>query len=1070
MNAKLNSAKIIGISALIAAFVFVAQASAQYGGGYGGYKITVETQGDGYVDSYPSGILCGAACVETYSAGTLMTLTAHPNEGATFTKWGGCDEISGQTCTISLDSDRTVVATFSGQIKSEYNVRVYRTGSPGVVQSDPFAIYCGSICVYDEAKFEAGSTVKLIASAGSGYAFAGWSGDCSGTSTTCTLTVDSAKTATATFGTATSEGGTVSTSTYLLTAKKSGDGTGTITSSDKKIKCGTSCTSNYNKGDSITLTAVADPGFTFTGWSGSCSGTKNTCTLTIDSAKTPIAEFSKTVYTYGLKVTTSTTPKGGGKVVSADKKVDCSTCSVQISEGESVTLNAVPSSKFVIFDSWGGSDCENVKTPICTIKMGSVTKSVHANFRALYTLTVEKKGPAQGAVKSQNGSIDCGSVCSVILGDGAEISLDAIPERRSIFTGWEGSCTSGGGTSKKCAFTLNSDKKFVANFDHYTLPFTVVKSGPGTVVSAQPDTKINCGFSCATRYILDTQVMLKVTTDNSARFKGWGERCSGLGETCTTTIDEGINNTVSARFVPLYSLTVANKYGGVAKTTSGIACGDQGSKSNTAKACSLQQLEGGTSVEISLQGSSDGAQWQGCDSRVLDVCIVQMNRNKNVEITMTLVKEKGLVKQALSEIFSGINPGVKSYVENENNQPFQKTLQDLQALRMGHNLPEIKALINDNYQWYMNQGGIQNAADTWEKGTAKQVLFEVFAAEVSQYPTLAAFLSDESKKPFQSALADLKYGREGGGYGGLKNWISQPQNRQWYLDATGISAQISEIERQKREAEIAAKRPEISSISPANNQFGKPQIGKPAIIKGKFYDVQLVTLNGNSVTFNVNSEGNQITLPNVMWGVSPEGVNINTPGNVKVITNWGDATANLISPSQAVLYNANGATESCFPGVGKGCEGAGGDFQKILASIGTQIGCEDPRSDGSRICWISTGSISHDNCCVKHPSGRQCGGPGKDGKPAEDNNHDGNCDTEWMSAVWDTFWRKAWRTTYYANQEFDLTPSGRSLNDRYSEGEAVSSLGYCAPAGHEVRETWLANFCCSGRADGKKCL
>src|SRR3989338_6170383 len=162
--------------------------------------LTVEAQGDGYVDSYPSGILCGAACVESYNTGTVMTLTAHPNEGATFAKWGGCDSFSGMVCTVGLESDRTVVATFSGEVKSEYNLRVYRTGSPGVVRSDPFSIYCGSICVYDEAKFDVGSVVNVIATPNPGYKFIEWSGDCSGTSPICTLTMDSGKTVTATFG------------------------------------------------------------------------------------------------------------------------------------------------------------------------------------------------------------------------------------------------------------------------------------------------------------------------------------------------------------------------------------------------------------------------------------------------------------------------------------------------------------------------------------------------------------------------------------------------------------------------------------------------------------------------------------------------------------------------------------------------------------------------------------------------------------------------------------------------------------------------------------------------------
>ena len=877
----------IWISVCAALFILAAPAFV-----FAAVTVTVETQGDGHVDSYPSGILCGAACVESYDTGTLMALTAHPNEGATFVKWGGCDEISGTTCTLTLGSDRTVVATFSGEVKSEYNLRVYRSGNPGVVQSDPFAIYCGSICVYDEAKFEASSIVKVIASANPGYAFTGWSGDCSGTSPSCELTIDSAKTVTATFGVAAAGNETSPSSTYLLTAQKSGEGTGKITSSDKKINCGTACTSNYDRGDLVTLTATADPGSTFSRWSGSCLGTKNTCTLTFDSVKTAVAEFSKTAYTYGLQITTSTTPKGGGKVVSADGKVNCGSCSVQIPEGSTVTLDAVPSSKFVIFDSWGGSDCESVKVSTCTVKMGGATKSVRANFRALYTLVVENKGPGKGVVKSQDGSIDCGTACSTIQTDGTEIILEETHESRAIFTGWEGPCISGGGKSKTCTVAFKADKKIIANFGHYVLPLTVEKTGPGTIMSE--DNKIICGPACTVKYILDSTVKLKQTTDPNSRFKGWGGKCSGIAETCTVTIEE-MNNIVSARFVPLYSLAVENKYGGIAKTTSGISCGDHGSKSNTAKSCNLQQLERGTNAEIRIEGGGRFAQWKGCDSRIINICIVQMNSNKTVEISMSPVEEAALVALALKEIFNQ-NHDVVAHTSNTNNPPFKKTLADLQALKMGHNLSEIKNWINDNYQWYINQGGINAVIASWEKKIAKQVSLEVFALELSEYPTLAAFLVDENQKPFQSALADLNFGREGGGYAGLKKWISQTANKRWYYDATGIGAHIADIEKAKLEAEIAAKRPFIDSISPANNQFGQPQIGKPAIIKGRFYDVQLVTLNVNAIAFTLDLGNQIIILPNVHWGVDQEGVNIEIPGNVKVTTKWGEATANLISP------------------------------------------------------------------------------------------------------------------------------------------------------------------------------
>ena len=1014
--------------------------------------LTVEAQGDGYVDSYPSGILCGAACVESYSTGTVMTLTAHPNEGATFTKWGGCDSFSGTTCTVDLASDRTVVATFSGEVKSEYNLRVYRTGSPGVVRSDPFSIYCGSICVYDEAKFDVGSVVKVIATPNPGYNFIEWSGDCSGTSSICILTMDSGKTATATFGVGEDD----TSSTPKLTIQKTGEGTGTVTSDDKKINCGTSCSTSYQQGTPVTLTATSSPGSTFKGWSGGCSGKKTTCSITLDSAKTAIAEFSTTVYTYGLRITTSKTPKGGGKVVSTDGKVNCENCNVQIPEGSNVTLTAISSSDFVIFDSWAGDFCNDIKEPTCTFTMPDITKSVHANFKALYIVSIENNGPGKGVVKSKDALIDCGVNCSTIQVEGTEIILEATPERRSIFSGWEGPCSSGGSRSKTCTVLFNADKKFIANFDHYMLPLIITKTGPGKISSE--DNKINCGFTCNTKYILDSVVNLTQIPEPNSRFKGWGGKCSGLG-TCSVTIEE-MNNTVSAKFLPLYSLTVVNKYGGIAKTSSGISCGDSGSKSNTAKNCSLQELEGGTTVEILLEGGNS-PQWDGCDSRIVDVCIIQMNRNKEVTISMSSAEEASLVKQALRNVFTQ-NQGVQSFVENENNPPFTKTLQDLQALKMGHNFQEVEGWIRDNSQWYIDQGGIQAVIDNWEKGIAKQVLLEVFASEVLQYPTLAAFLADESQKPFQSALSDLKFGRDGGGKDGLKSWISAPANRQWYYDATGIGAHIAEIEKQKLEAEIAAKKPIINSISP---EGGK--IGNPAKLVGRFYDVQLVTLNGNPVSFIPDSES-LITLPNVKWGSDPEGVRINTPGNVKVITKWGEAESKLISPAQPVLLNGVGEKEECFPGVGMGCKG-GGDIQGILASIGTQIGCPETKPDGQKICWISTGSIAHDNCCVQHPSGKKCGGPGTDGKPAGDNNHDGSCVSEWDQAIWDTFWRKAWKTNYFPGEEFDLTPSGTSRSNRYPGGEAVSSLEFCAPSGHEVREPEFAAYCCSGSANGKKC-
>ncbi len=78
---------------------------------------------------------------------------------------------------------------------------------------------------------------------------------------------------------------------FILTVSKSGSGAGTITSSPAGINCGTDCTENYVSGTSVTLTATAGTGSTFSGWSGACTGT-GTCIVTMNAAKTVNAAFA----------------------------------------------------------------------------------------------------------------------------------------------------------------------------------------------------------------------------------------------------------------------------------------------------------------------------------------------------------------------------------------------------------------------------------------------------------------------------------------------------------------------------------------------------------------------------------------------------------------------------------------------------------------------------------------------------------------------------------------------------------------------------------------------------------
>ena len=80
---------------------------------------------------------------------------------------------------------------------------------------------------------------------------------------------------------------------YALSVSKSGTGSGTITSADGDINCGSTCSYSYYNEQPVTLTATPAPGSVFTGWSNCDLSLGNSCTLTVTSTRTAVATFSR---------------------------------------------------------------------------------------------------------------------------------------------------------------------------------------------------------------------------------------------------------------------------------------------------------------------------------------------------------------------------------------------------------------------------------------------------------------------------------------------------------------------------------------------------------------------------------------------------------------------------------------------------------------------------------------------------------------------------------------------------------------------------------------------------------
>jgi hypothetical protein len=172
------------------------------------------------------------------------------------------------------------------------------TSGNGTVSSDPPGINCGSDC---SEQYDQGTVVTLTAYTGSGSTFSGWSGACSGTNPQCVLTMSSDRTATATFS--------LPPASRSLTVIKAGPGT--VTSVPPGINCGSDCSESYTQGTVVTLTALADPGAAFTGWSGTCSGTALQCAFTLNVDTTVTATFARASAHEG-SIGTEVTVSGAG--------------------------------------------------------------------------------------------------------------------------------------------------------------------------------------------------------------------------------------------------------------------------------------------------------------------------------------------------------------------------------------------------------------------------------------------------------------------------------------------------------------------------------------------------------------------------------------------------------------------------------------------------------------------------------------------------------------------------------------------------------------------------------------
>jgi hypothetical protein len=260
-------------------------------------------------------------------------------------------------------------------------------------------------------------------------------------------------------------------------------GTGTVTSEDGEINCGTVCEAKYRCGDVVALTAAADADSRFVGWDGACGGDAGSVTLTVEGedltcGATFIRQYDaqgqvgfkkhpdEGFYDGAGTLTMSWT--GGPGTGSEDcSTANCKEVTERLDGGATVTFEAKPDARSTV--EWSG-DCAGKTGNSVSLTLEKDT-SCGVTFvgpppvKANLTLLI--RGSGSGSVTSTPPSRDnvssCGTDCLLryIGPEAVQIQLEAKPDAGSTFAGWSGACT---GVGPTVPLTMDVDKTCVAIF------------------------------------------------------------------------------------------------------------------------------------------------------------------------------------------------------------------------------------------------------------------------------------------------------------------------------------------------------------------------------------------------------------------------------------------------------------------------------------------------------------------------------------------------------------------------------------------------------------------------------
>src|SRR5690606_10803980 len=198
----------------------------------------------------------------TYASGAQVVLTPTPTTGYRFSGWSGDASGTANPLTVTMNGNKNITANFTQIPANTFTLNVIAQN--GTVSKTP-----------NQASYNSGTVVVLNATPAAGYQFTGWSGDATGSTNPLSVTMNSNKNITANFT-------QIQANTYTLNVIAQN---GTVSKNPNQ--------DNYNSGSTVMLTATANAGYQFSGWSGDATGSNNPLTVIMNSNKNITANFTQ---------------------------------------------------------------------------------------------------------------------------------------------------------------------------------------------------------------------------------------------------------------------------------------------------------------------------------------------------------------------------------------------------------------------------------------------------------------------------------------------------------------------------------------------------------------------------------------------------------------------------------------------------------------------------------------------------------------------------------------------------------------------------------------------------------